>query len=284
MNDVSHRAKPRDVRAHGVGPEVPPARNLAKHPLDEPPEASKHKFALMLPAICLLVLAIATLSPCDGTRDILAPLLRNRQLEMFLGIIGIILMTVDVVGPARMRALDRAFFAAFAGQSTKVFLCGAIRRIGAYFRAYIGPGFLYERDLLLSWGTLLALVDCFHVRDSFSLLVMGTTAPTWKDALWSAFILLWAGMGFHTLCRLPRRLAKPRRIHWAVGQVGFALMIVTMVPWVFVRVTIYLWCYVLYAPLDLIAVVCERLHLEGSLKILGATLALAALILAYLRG
>ena len=73
-------------------------------------------------------------------------------------------------------------------------------------------------------------------------------------------------------------------IHWVVGHTGFALMVLTMIPWALARLGLYFWCYLLYAPLDVIARISARLRLEGSLKIVGAIFILTGLIIAYYRG
>ena len=196
----------RDASRPGGGPhpshvqvDVPPPQDVGQHPLAEAADVAKHRFGLLLPASCLFCIVIRAISSSDGLRKGVASLVLSRKLELILAMIGTILTLVDVVGPQRMRAVETVFFRTFARQSFDLFIRGAFRRIGAYFRAYIGPEFLYERDLLFSAAVLIASLRWLDMDDSLWLLTMGTTRPTRGDSLGAVLIVLWVGMGLHTL-------------------------------------------------------------------------------------
>ena len=283
--------KPTEANKHeslenlSVGSETPRAvQRSTRHPLEEPRAVRVHRFRLSIFALCLLIVLSEAMPPSRSFRDALRCLFANRMLELLVGVIGVFLMLVDVVGTERLQSIDRVFLRAVGGQSNTLFLRGAFTRIAAYYRAYIGPGFWYERDLLFSWFALLFFVRFLDITDAFWLLLAKTTKPSRGDILWVTCVVLWVGMGLHTLCRFPRRLHNPRRVHWIIGHIGFGLMIASMLPWTILRLTFYFWCYLIYAPLDLIATVSSRLHLQGSLKIVGGALAITALIISHLRG
>lgn len=259
------------------------AQKVGKHPLDEPSEIRAHRFSLSLVASLLLTVLLATEPHAGSLRGVLGALVRNRKLELILGVVGVLLMLVDVVGTERLRVIDRWFLKMFGNQSNRLFLRGGFKRIAAYYRAYIGPGFWYERDVLFSWLILLNFVGYFGLKESFWLLVLKTAHPDAKDILWVTWWVLWAALGFHTLCRIPRRVANPGRVHWTLGHIGFSLLILSTLPWAICKLTFYFWCYLVYAPLDLIATLSAKLNLQGSLKIVGGALAVTALVISYLR-